>query len=152
MVAKPNLNKDYASLLLRIRFPCLVIPDKRIKHKEHLFPVLVRHHGYLPDPSKCCRVELANILMYPSNLHSTRNILKRKQECLDLDMDKFRLDRTACKGQTARAASNHSKYYSKLTWKERLEIAFYLNSVAFNFSLDNPPRMDKSKFSTSTRG
>ena len=66
-------------------------------------------------------------------------------------MDKFRLDRTACKGQTAEEASNHSTYYSKLTWKERLEIAFYLNSVAFNFPLDNPPRMDKSKFSTSSR-
>ncbi len=67
-------------------------------------------------------------------------------------MGKFRLDRTAFKGQTAKEASNHSKYYSKLSWKERLEVAYYLNSVAFNFSLDNPPRMDKLKFTASKRG
>lgn len=66
-------------------------------------------------------------------------------------MDKFGLDRTAFKGQTAKEASDHRKYYSKLDWKERLEISYYLNSIAYNFSFDNPPRMDKSKFSASTR-
>lgn len=66
-------------------------------------------------------------------------------------MGKFRLDRKAFKGQTAKEASDHKGYYSKLDWKERLEVAFYLNSIAFNFPFDNPPRMDKSKFSASTR-
>ncbi|GAA4042922.1 hypothetical protein GCM10022409_31080 [Hymenobacter glaciei] len=30
---------------------------------------------------------------------------------------------------------------------ERLRAAQYLNSVAFNFDLDNPPRLDRTAFS-----
>lgn len=61
-------------------------------------------------------------------------------------MKKFRLDRSAFKGQTAEEAANHAPYYAKLTWQERLAIAAYLNSIAYNYPLDNPPRMDKTKF------
>ncbi|MBE8713591.1 hypothetical protein [Sphingobacterium hungaricum] len=66
-------------------------------------------------------------------------------------MKSFRLDRTAFKAQTAEQAADHKFYYSKLTWQERLVIANYLNSIAFNFPLDNPPRMDKTKFSVRAR-
>lgn len=62
-------------------------------------------------------------------------------------MEKFRLDRTAFKAQTLEAAAQHSEYYKKLTWQERLQIADYLNSVAYNYDLNNPPKMDKTKFS-----
>ena len=62
-------------------------------------------------------------------------------------MSNFRLNRTTFKGQTAKEASNHSAYYQKLDWKERLRIAHYLNSIAFNFPLDNPPKMDKKVYS-----
>jgi hypothetical protein len=63
-------------------------------------------------------------------------------------MNSFKLDRTAFKGQTLQEAANHAEHYKKLSWQERLKVAAYLNSVAFNFDLNNPPRMDKTKFST----
>ena len=39
-------------------------------------------------------------------------------------------------------------FEEKLSWQERLKIASYLNSVAFNYDMNNPPRMDRTKFST----
>ncbi len=57
----------------------------------------------------------------------------------------YKLDRTAFKAQTFKEAeTSHSAYYKTLTWQERLRIALYLNSIAFNFPPDNPPRMDKT--------
>lgn len=61
-------------------------------------------------------------------------------------MNTFRLDRSAFKAQTAEEAANHASYYTKLTWQERLRIAAYLNSVAYNYPLHSPPRLDKTKF------
>lgn len=66
-------------------------------------------------------------------------------------MTSYKLDRTAFRAQTVEEAADHAKYYRNLSWKERLRISAYLNSVAFNYSLDNPPRMDKTKFKTSSR-
>ncbi|MGG7666090.1 hypothetical protein [Dyadobacter sp. BHUBP1] len=60
---------------------------------------------------------------------------------------KFKLDRTAFHAGTH---SETEKYYAKnqpKTLKERLEAAHYLNSIAFQFDLQNPPRMDRSVFS-----
>ncbi len=62
-------------------------------------------------------------------------------------MNNFRLDRTAFKAQTANEAANHSSHYNKLSWQERLQISAYLNSIAYNYPLQNPPQMDKTKFS-----
>lgn len=62
-------------------------------------------------------------------------------------MSSFRLDRKAFKAQTASEAANHSIYYQSLTWQERLKIASYLNSIAYNYKEDNPPKMDKTAFS-----
>ena len=68
-------------------------------------------------------------------------------------MDRFKLDRTAFKGQTQKEAANLAVIYKKLSWQERLKIAEYLNSVAYNFDINNPPRMDRTKFSVkSIRG
>lgn len=61
-------------------------------------------------------------------------------------MGTFRLDRTAFKAQTAEEAAKHAPYYASLTWQERLAIAAYLNSVAYNYPLHSPPKMDKTKF------
>ena len=61
-------------------------------------------------------------------------------------MQSFRLDRTAFKAQTAADAANHAAYYKKLSWQERLRITTYLNSLAFNYPHNNPPRIDKTKF------
>ncbi|MFM7222415.1 MAG: hypothetical protein ACKO33_08120 [Bacteroidota bacterium] len=62
-------------------------------------------------------------------------------------MGDFKLDRTAFKVQTQQEAANHAAIYKKLSWQERLKIADYLNSVAYNFDLQNPPKMDRTKFS-----
>ena len=64
----------------------------------------------------------------------------------------YRLDRTAFKAQTAEEASaSHAKYYKELTWQERLRIAQYLNSIAFNFPEGKPPKLDRTKFSVRAR-
>ena len=66
-------------------------------------------------------------------------------------MKTFRSDRTAFKAQTAEEAADHASYYAKLTWQERLTIAAYLNSVAYNYPLHQPPKMDKTKFKAGTQ-
>lgn len=64
----------------------------------------------------------------------------------------FRLDKTAFKAQTAeQATSSHAFYYKTLSWQERLRIANYLNSIAYNYPENNPPRLDKTKFSVRSR-
>jgi len=66
-------------------------------------------------------------------------------------MAEYRLNRNAFKGQTFEEASNHVGYYKSLTWQERLRVTAYLNSVAFNYPENEPPRFDKSKFKASSR-
>lgn len=65
-------------------------------------------------------------------------------------MDKpkdLKLDRTAFKKQSLTEADDNLAYWQSKTYEERLAAAFYLNSVAYNFDINNPPRMDKSVFS-----
>ena len=62
-------------------------------------------------------------------------------------MSSYRLDRTAFKAQTATEAADHAAYYRDLTWQERLRIANYLNSIAYNYPENEPPKMDKTVFS-----
>jgi len=50
-------------------------------------------------------------------------------------MSTFRLDRSAFKAQTAGEAADHVSYYAKLSWQERLAVASYLNSIAYNYPL-----------------
>ncbi len=67
-------------------------------------------------------------------------------------MSTFRLDRTQFKAQTAEEASaSHTAYYKSLTWQERLRIANYLNSIAYNYPVDSPPKVDRTKFSARSR-
>jgi hypothetical protein len=62
-------------------------------------------------------------------------------------MSSYRLDRTAFKAQTAeQATKSQAEYYRSLTWQERLRIANYLNSIAYNYPEYEPPRMDKTVF------
>ena len=61
-------------------------------------------------------------------------------------MNSFKLDRTAFKAQTLKEAANHASEYKKLSWQDRLKVTAYLNSVAYNFDLNNPPHMNKTKF------
>lgn len=64
-------------------------------------------------------------------------------------MPQYRMDRTAFKAQTAN--ESHAIYYKTLTWQERLQIANYLNSVAYNYPVDDPPKIDRTKFSARSR-
>jgi len=66
-------------------------------------------------------------------------------------MTTYRLNRSKFKAQSANEAANHSSYYKSLTWQERLRVAAYLNSIAFDYQLAFPPRMDKTKFQTKSR-
>ncbi len=61
-------------------------------------------------------------------------------------MSIYKLDRTVFKAHNAAESSNHSRYYRNMSWQQRLSITNYLNSVAFNYALDNPPKMDRTKF------
>ncbi|OAQ38468.1 hypothetical protein A5893_13665 [Pedobacter psychrophilus] len=66
-------------------------------------------------------------------------------------MSSFKLDRTKFKTQTFEEAANHASYYQSLTWQERMKIANYLNSIAYNYPENNPPRLDRTKFKPSSR-
>lgn len=59
----------------------------------------------------------------------------------------MKLDRTAFASLTAQEADHQLEYWLSKTMVERLEAAHYLNSVAYNFDFNNPPRMDRTVFS-----
>jgi hypothetical protein len=69
-----------------------------------------------------------------------------RQIFLPLNMD-FKLDRTAFRATNHEKKGNDSLYWKTRTEEERLAAAFYLNSVAYNFDINHPPRMDKTVFS-----
>ena len=62
----------------------------------------------------------------------------------------FKLDRTAFKPQTMADAANHKSFYLQMTWQERLSVTAYLNSIAFQYDLNSPPRMNRNHFSVKT--
>ncbi|MND65818.1 hypothetical protein D3C80_572010 [compost metagenome] len=64
---------------------------------------------------------------------------------------KFKLDRSQFQAYNYAESKKHSVYYKHLPWQERLRIAFYLNSIAYNYPLNNPPQMDKSAFTIKKR-
>lgn len=64
---------------------------------------------------------------------------------------KYRLDRTAFQARNASEKVNYGKEHQKLTWQERLRIHQYLNSIAYGYDLDNPPRMDNTFFQIKKR-
>ncbi len=64
---------------------------------------------------------------------------------------KYKLDRTAFSARNASESVNYGEEHRKLTWQVRLKIHRYLNSVAFGYDIDNPPRMDKTAFSMRSR-
>lgn len=58
----------------------------------------------------------------------------------------YKFDRTAFKAQTFEEEQK-SKTFANESMIERLKVSFYLNSIAYNFDINNPPRMDKTVFS-----
>lgn len=63
----------------------------------------------------------------------------------------YRLDRNYFWSGKVKDKPSDAAYYGTLSMVERLKIAFYLNSVAYNFDINNPPRMDKSFYTTRKR-
>ena len=59
----------------------------------------------------------------------------------------FRLNRTAFHAGTHAEAEAYHRQQQPATMADRLRAAQYLNSVAFNFDLHNPPRLDRTAFS-----
>ncbi|RZJ87243.1 MAG: hypothetical protein EOO60_12405, partial [Hymenobacter sp.] len=55
----------------------------------------------------------------------------------------FRLDRTAHNAGTHEQATHYHASQQPITLDERLSVAAYLNSVAYCYDLDNPPRLDR---------
>ena len=59
----------------------------------------------------------------------------------------FRLDRTAFHAGTHDETEAYHRRQQSDTMAGRLRVAMYLNSVAFNFDPNNPPRLDRTAFS-----
>jgi len=66
-------------------------------------------------------------------------------------MATYRLDRNAFKAHSANEAADHASYYKNLTFVERLKIASYLISVAFDYPENSPPKLDRTAFSVRSR-
>ena len=60
----------------------------------------------------------------------------------------FHLDRTAHHAGTHEQAAQYHASHQPATPAERLRAAAYLNSVAYGYDLDNPPRLDRTAFAT----
>lgn len=58
----------------------------------------------------------------------------------------YKFDRTAFKAQTFEQEQK-TKTFVTASMIVRLKVSFYLNSIAYNFDINNPPRMDKTVFS-----
>jgi hypothetical protein len=58
----------------------------------------------------------------------------------------FRLDRTAFHAGTHKDTERYHAQNQPATMTERLRAVAYLNSVAFNYDLNNPPRLDRTAF------
>ena len=61
---------------------------------------------------------------------------------------KPKLDRTAFHMGTHEQTEQYHAECQPETPEERLRNAMYLNSVAFQFDINNPPRLDRTAFST----
>jgi hypothetical protein len=55
----------------------------------------------------------------------------------------FKLDRSAFSALTLEEADKEMRQHKHLSVKERFEIMHYLNSIAFNYPLSDPPKMLK---------
>jgi hypothetical protein len=61
-------------------------------------------------------------------------------------MAEYKLDRNSFKMQKAEEAGQNFGYWKQKTYLDRLNAACYLNSVAFNYDLNNPPKLERSYF------
>lgn len=58
----------------------------------------------------------------------------------------FKLDRNSFEKYSHLNNKKGDQFYQHLELNERLRIAFYLNSVAYQFPMNDPPKLDKTLF------
>jgi hypothetical protein len=63
----------------------------------------------------------------------------------------YKLDRSVFKKQSFEEAANHGYTHRNLSVIDRLKISYYLNANAYNFDINNPPKMDKTVFKIQNR-
>ncbi len=68
---------------------------------------------------------------------------------MDDNNKKYRLDKTVFQAMSVEEADDYMRDYRNYSWKERLKVSFFLTSLAYGFDVNNPPKMDKTIFSTS---
>jgi len=55
--------------------------------------------------------------------------------------EKFKLDRTAFSTHSLDDADLQMRQHKNMSVKERFELLYFLNSIAYNYPLANPPKM-----------
>jgi hypothetical protein len=58
----------------------------------------------------------------------------------------MKLDRTAFKMGNHQSSGDNKVFWASQSINERLKAAYYLNSVAFNFDINNAPKIDRTVF------
>lgn len=67
--------------------------------------------------------------------------------------DEFRLDRTVFwAGKHEENEERIKKFWLDQSASDRLRAACYLNSVAYNYDINNPPKLDRTIFSMRKHG
>jgi hypothetical protein len=62
-------------------------------------------------------------------------------------MPDYKFDRSAFRMRTFKQADASNVFDKNVTLSERLRQAYYLISLAFGFTMDNQPKLDKGCFS-----
>jgi hypothetical protein len=63
----------------------------------------------------------------------------------------YKLDKTKFKGMTVEEANITATTNSSQSLIDNFKLAMYLNSIAFNFDLNSPPKLNKSQFTAIAR-
>jgi len=66
-------------------------------------------------------------------------------------MISYKLDRTTFEMHHTRESRNNYDYWKSQSLEERLRAAHYLNSIAYNFPVNDPPKMDRTYFKIRVR-
>lgn len=68
--------------------------------------------------------------------------LKKHDFFVTLNM--FRFDRNSHKAYNFKQIQKESDHYKEMSEEERTKVFIYLQSVAYDYPLNSPPKMDKS--------
>ena len=63
-------------------------------------------------------------------------------------MADYKFDRTAFKIKTFKEADAENVFSKDVSYPERLRQAYYLISIAYGFSMEDQPKLDKAFFSS----